>query len=127
MADGKNIIWDITMSKLDSALSRLDTLEAKGYSTKGIFVDITIDEAVSRAAGRHRDGHESYRLGIGYGGRFVPPEVIRAQADPEWGSVNRRVFEQVKSRFAEWAVYDNNGAAPRQVEASPGWNLEEDT
>jgi hypothetical protein len=52
--------------------------------------------------------------------------VIRAQADPEWGSINRRIFEQVKPRFAEWAVYDNNGAAPQLVQASQEWNREEE-
>jgi predicted ABC-type ATPase len=126
MADGKNVIWDITMSSPDSALSRLDVLDAKGYSTRGIFVDITIDEAVTRADARHRAGHERYRAGIGYGGRYVPPEVIRAQTDPEWGSINRRIFEQVKSRFTDWAVYDNNGAAPQLVEVSKGWNPDEE-
>jgi Zeta toxin len=38
MVEGKNVIWDITMSSPDSVLSRLGALEAKGYSTKGIFV-----------------------------------------------------------------------------------------
>lgn len=126
MADGKNIIWDITMSSPDSVLSRLDALDAKGYSTKGIFVDITIDEAVKRADARHRRGHEQYRAGIGYGGRYVPPEVIKAQADEDWGSVNRRTFEQVKSRFSEWTVYDNNGPAPQLVKATEVGKLEEE-
>jgi predicted kinase len=125
MGEGKNIIWDITMSSQDSALSRLDALDKKEYSTKGIFVDITIDEAVSRADSRHRIGHEDYLAGKGYGGRYVPPEVIMAQADPELGSINRRVFERVKALFTEWAVYDNNGAKPRLVQASPGWSSEE--
>jgi predicted ABC-type ATPase len=126
MAEGKNVIWDITMSSPDGVLSRLDALDAKGYSIKGIFVDITIDEAVSRAHARHRRGHEEYRAGVGFGGRYVPPEVIRAQTDPEWGSINRRIFEQVKPRFAEWAIYDNNGAAPQLVQASQEWNPEEE-
>jgi predicted kinase len=124
MADGKNLIWDITMSSPDSALSRLEVLHAKGYSTRGIFVDITVDEAVKRAEARHRIGHEDYRAGLGFGGRYVPPEVTKAQADDDWGSVNRRTFEQVKSRFTEWAVYDNNGVAPVLVKASQARNPE---
>jgi hypothetical protein len=70
-------------------------------------VDISIGEAVRRADARYRGGHEDYGAGIGFGGRYVPPEVIEAQADPEWGSRNRRAFEQVKPRFTGWAIYDN--------------------
>jgi hypothetical protein len=91
MDDGKNLIWDITMSSTRSTEDRLDDLERAGYSGNGIFVDIGIAEAVRRADTRHRLRHEDYRAGIGFGGRYVPPEVIEAQADPEWGSVNRRV------------------------------------
>jgi hypothetical protein len=128
LEDRKNVIWDITMNRPESTLQRLDALDQDGYLTKGIFVDISIDVAVERAGGRHRSGHEDYREGIGFGGRYVPPELIRAQADPEWGSVNRRVFEQVKLRFSEWAVYDNSvtGREPQLVDASAGWNQKEE-
>jgi predicted kinase len=128
MRDGKNIIWDITMSRLGSVLGRLDGLDDAAYSTKGVFVDISTDVAVERADARHRIGHEDYRAGIGFGGRYVPPEVIQAQTDPEWGSINRRTFEEVKSRFVEWAVYDNSvtGREPQLVQASQGWKREEE-
>jgi len=126
LEDGKNVIWDITMSRPASTVQRLDALDEAGYSIRGVFVDIGIDVAVQRADARHRQGHEDYRSGIGFGGRLVPPEVIRAQADPDWGSVNRRTFEQVKSRLSEWAVYDNNGAVPQVVQASQDWHPEEE-
>jgi predicted kinase len=108
MDDGKNYIWDITMSSKDSAGTRLDDLDEAGYATTGIFVEIPIEESVRRADERHQRGSEAYLNGSGMGGRYVPPEVIRAQADPEWGSVNRRTFEEVKHRFVAWAVYDNS-------------------
>jgi hypothetical protein len=122
MDDGKNIIWDITMSTTLATEQRLDDLDRAGYSTRGVFVDIDIAEAVRRADGRHRQGHEEYRAGIGFGGRYVPPEVIEAQADDEWGSVNHRTFEQVKGRFTDWAVYDNSvtGRDPLLVETGNG-------
>jgi predicted kinase len=101
MRDGKNIIWDITMSKTSTTEQRLDDLERARYSTRGIFVDISIGEAVRRADARYRSGHEDYRAGIGFGGRYVPLEVIEAQADPQWGSRNRRTFEQAKPRFTD--------------------------
>ena len=128
LKDGKNIIWDITMSNTPNTAERLDNLDRAGYATKGIFVDIGIDEAVRRAGARHRRGHEKYRAGIGPGGRYVPPEVIRAQADPQWGSCNRRTFEQVKVRFTDWAVYDNSvtGRDPQLIETGYGAKREEE-
>jgi predicted ABC-type ATPase len=118
-ADQKNVIWDITMSSLDSTERRIDGLQEAGYSVDGIFVDIPVETSVSRAEFRHRSGHEDYRAGIGLGGRYVPPEVIRAQADDDWGSGNRKTFEAVRYRFGQWSRYDNSvdGRAPVLVEA----------
>jgi predicted kinase len=106
--DGKNIIWDITMASRQSTARRLDDLDSAGYVTSGIFVDISVEVSTQRADGRHRHGHEQYRNGHGMGGRFVPPEVITAKADAEWGSANRRTFEGIKARLADWVVYDNS-------------------
>ena len=127
MKDGTNIIWDITMSSKSSTERRLSDLEDARYAVRGLFVHIDIDEAVRRADVRHRSGHERYRAGIGFGGRLVPPEVIEAQADPVWGSRNRRTFEEVKERFQDWAVYDNSvpGRDPALVAASDVTRREE--
>lgn len=128
MDDGKNMIWDITMSSVPSTEERLNDLDRAGYTVRGIFVDIGIDVAMRRADSRHREGHEDYRAGIGSGGRYVPPEVIEAQADPKWGSVNRHTFEEVKIRFTDWAVYDNSvtGRDPVLIEAGHGGTCEEE-
>jgi predicted kinase len=80
LADGKNVIWDITMSSESSTASRLDYLKGAGYRATGIFVDIPVEVSVQRADNRYREGHEDYRNGKGQGGRYVPPEVIRSQA-----------------------------------------------
>lgn len=128
MKDGTNIIWDITMSSLPSTRQRLNDLKDARYTVTGIFVDIGIDEAVRRADARHRRGNENYRAGIGFGGRYVPSEVIEAQADADWGSRNRRTFEQVKPGFDDWAIYDNSvpGRDPVLIEAGPEMMREED-
>lgn len=91
-------------------------------------VNIDIPEAKRRADDRHRRGHEEYRAGIGFGGRYVPPEVTDGQADPEWGTRNRSTFEQVKHRFMAWAVYDNpvTGRDPVFVDSGPGGKREEE-
>ena len=107
--EGKNIIWDITMSSWESTERRIRDLRAVGYSrVEGIFVDIPVDVGVHRSDARHREGHDSYRDGHGQGGRFVPAEVIAAQADPDWGSGNRRTFEGIKPRLDSWLLCDNS-------------------
>jgi predicted kinase len=109
MPEGKNVIWDITMSSRESTERRISDLRAAGYSrVEGIFVDIPADVGVHRSEARHREGHDSYRAGHGQGGRFVPAEVIAAQADPDWGSRNRRTFEQIKPHLDAWLLCDNS-------------------
>lgn len=120
-ADGKNIIWDITMSSQTSTERRIDDLRSSGYTRiDGIFVDIPVETSVARTEARHREGHEAYCAGDGLGGRFVPAELIRGQADLEWGSVNRRTFEAIKPKLDGWSLYNNSvdGGTPLQVDTS---------
>jgi predicted kinase len=117
-ADGRNMIWDVTMSRPRTCADRIAALAAAGYArVDAIFVDVPIRVSLLRADARHRAGHDAYRAGSGVGGRFVPGELILAQADPLWGSVNRATFELVKHRFTAWARYDNSvdGRDPRLV------------
>ena len=80
------------------------------------------------AQARHRHGLEDYRDGEGLGGRYVPPHVIRANADATWGSVNRGVFEDVKPQFDSWKLYDNSvdGRGPVLLESSDGSERDDD-
>ncbi|MGO9164409.1 MAG: zeta toxin family protein [Streptosporangiaceae bacterium] len=120
-ADGTNVIWDITMASKASTERRIDDLRAAGYTNiDGIFVDIPVESSVRRAAARHRDGHDLYRAGEGQGGRYVPAEVIQGQADPIWGSENRKTFEDIKGLFDSWSIFDNSadGRPPQLVGSS---------
>jgi predicted kinase len=115
MPEGKNVIWDITMASRESTEKRISEIRAVGYSrVEGIFVDIPEDVGIRRSDARHREGHDNYRAGHGLGGRLVPAEVIHSQADPEWGSRNRKTFEQVKQQLDAWLLFDNSvdGRAP---------------
>ena len=115
-AEGKNIIWDITMSRLESTKERIDSLRASGYDQiDAIFVDIPIEVSIRRTQARHREGQESWQAGRGMGGRFVPPEIIRKQADPEWGSKNKRTFEDIKQSVNNWTVLDNGVDGRRAI------------
>jgi predicted kinase len=120
LAEGRNVIWDITMSSQETTEERINNLRSADYKNiKGIFVDIPLEVSVARADARHRRGHDDYLSGKGLGGRFVPEDVILKQADPVWGSVNRRTFEAIKSRLDRWSMYDNSvdGGVPVLVGA----------
>jgi predicted ABC-type ATPase len=118
-ADGKNLIWDITMSREESVAKRINELAAAGYTRiEGVFVDIPVEISLQRTESRHREDHDKYLAGHGLGGRYVPPEVIESQKDPEWGSKNMRTFDVIKPRFSDWSIYDNSGRRPVLVEAS---------
>jgi predicted kinase len=124
-ADGRNVIWDITMSKTASTAGRVDSLRAAGYArVEGIFVDIPVEVSVRRADARHREEHDEFRAGHGLGGRYIAESTILNNADASWGSGNRRNFEELKSRFDGWSRYDNSvdGGDPVLVEshAAPG-------
>ena len=118
-ADGRNVIWDVTMSRADSTERRITDLRGGGYThIDGVFVDAPVDVAIKRADARHREGHDAYRAGEGLGGRFSSPDMIRAQADDRWGSVNRANFERVRESFDAWARYENPADGPPKLVAS---------
>jgi predicted kinase len=128
-SDRRNVIWDVTMSSPASSEKRIGLLRAAGYGqVEGVFVDIPLDVSARRASARHREGHDQYLAGSGLGGRYVPPETIRAQADDDWSSHNRRSFEQLKQRFDAWSLYDNSvdGHAPVLVDSSRSEDSQED-
>jgi predicted ABC-type ATPase len=119
-SDGKNIIWDVTMSSSASTEKRITSLRESGYtSIDGLFVDIPVDVSLRRVDARHREAHDEYRDGRGLGGRLVPRETILQYADQEWGSQNRKNFERLKASFDSWSRYDNSvdGRDPRLVES----------
>ncbi|MDA3642593.1 zeta toxin family protein [Saccharopolyspora indica] len=117
----KNIIWDITMSSAGSVNKRLDAMRGSGYhEIKALFLDVPVETSVERVDQRHRRGYEKFRNGDRCNGRYVPAELIRESADPQWGSVNRKAFEATKGRFDQWFRYDASGNEPVLVAAGEG-------
>lgn len=114
----RNIIWDITMSSESSVKSRVAALQKAGYGEiNGVFVDIPVETSVERAMARYRRGVDQYLGGKGFGGRYVPPEIIRAQETSSGMTLNRQVFDGLREQFTESSVYDNSvtGKPPRKV------------
>lgn len=117
----KNLIWDITMSRKSSVEKRLEEMRRAGYTEfRAVFVDIPVETSVERAMARHRRGWEAYQRGDGFGGRYVPPEVIRANASATSSSANREVFDALRERFNQWEVWDNStfGVDPKRLASS---------
>jgi hypothetical protein len=118
----RNVIWDITMGSEGSVRKRLAELRDAGYSDiQAVFVDIPADLSVQRALGRHRQGMEDRRKNPdAIGGRYVPPAVIRASADPtgQRKSKNRGVFDALVAdgAFQHAEVWDTSGGSPSRTE-----------
>lgn len=115
-ADGKNVIWDITMASRGSVQRRIDEMRAAGYrSIDAVFVDIPVETSVQRAMARYQRGAQAYEQGKGFGGRYVPPSIIRKNASRAASSKNRETFDALRGQFDGWSLYDNSGSAPRLV------------
>lgn len=80
LADGRNLILDVSMASAQSVTSWLSALRSAGYAVTGVFADLSIEESVRRCDAAHRRGEEEYRCGAGHGGRYIPAEAIRALA-----------------------------------------------
>lgn len=125
-AEGRNVILDNTMAGKDGSKVRklVGRLRDAGYTEiNAAFVEIPVETSVERALSRHRNGANRYMKGEGHGGRYVPPSVIRASADPDGirSSQNIKNFEEVSDLFDNWAHYDNSGAAPEFVKGKGAW------
>jgi len=109
-AQGKNIVFDVTLKNPGQAAKATDVLDRQGdhYHRTLVFIDVPAETAAQRAQHRYQHGE----------GRFVPVGNILEQADPtgERHSLNRHAFEAVKGEFDVWVLVDNtnaDGAGPK--------------
>jgi Zeta toxin len=91
LADGRNLLLDISLASRRAAESWTYALRFAGYAVTAVFADIDVDEAVRRTEAARRRGEEEYRRGRGYGGRRIPAEAIRALADPAAAEPRNRI------------------------------------
>jgi len=80
LADGRNVLLDTTMASDASVKSWLRVMDLAGCSLDVVTADISVDDAIRWSAQAHQAGNERHRRGTGPGGRYVPPEAIRAAA-----------------------------------------------
>ncbi|HEY0934962.1 MAG TPA: hypothetical protein VGD91_14605, partial [Trebonia sp.] len=52
------------------------------YTVTAVYAGLDAEESVRRAAATYRRDEDEYRPGHGYGGRYLPPDAIRALSGP---------------------------------------------
>lgn len=112
---GTNFVLDGTMAWAPYVKKHADELHEMGYTIKGLFVEVTPETSKRRALARHKQGVEDFLTkGLGYGGRFVDPDISTR------ASTNRSNFDSLRDLFESWYVYDNevDGHLPVMTEAS---------
>lgn len=112
LRQGTNVIFDVTMASEKSTRSKVAQLKEAGYAVDAVFVDVTPETSMQRAADRHRRGWAKHKEGVGHGGRILPADLIEAQRDESGvhNSKNRHAFENLKNEnlFDNHMVYDND-------------------
>lgn len=113
-AEGKNVIWDITMNDRDKVFGRLTDLRGAGYSVRAVYVDVPSSVAKARALARWLRGDQKDELG----GRYVSPKLIGSAETPT-GNRNLDNFRMLAAdrAFDEWELWDNTTTA-RRISAS---------
>jgi predicted kinase len=109
LADGRNVICDMTMASRLATRSWLSVLAEAGYTTSAVFIDISIEESVRRTDAMHRRGQEEYLQGRGSGGRFIPAEAIRALAGNAAGSPSGIRATLRQEAGTEFPAYQTGG------------------
>ncbi len=117
IANGQNMIWDVTLGSRNSGSERVAQLKAQGYHVTGVFVDVSVDHSIEAALGRYQRGVDDHAAGKGYGGRYVPPSLIEQGRDgTEAYSKNRLVFDSLtKDGVFDRAIVIDNEQRQRQV------------
>ena len=80
--DGWNVILDVSLVSRPSAESWAYALRFADYAITALFADISIRESAAWSLAACQRGEEEYQQGRGYGGRYIPPEAIRALTGP---------------------------------------------
>lgn len=102
---GLNVVHDATMKTASNARAFVEAYKNAGYNVEGHYMFLPPDQAAQRAIDRF----------TGTNGRYVPPAYVLGSR------TNEKTFDQVKSGFSKWSVYNNNvprGESPRLVAKS---------
>ena len=80
--DGWNVILDVTLASRPSAESWTYALRFADYTVTAVWSGLTAEESIRRSAEEYQHAEEEFEHGRGYGGRYLPPDAIRALDGP---------------------------------------------
>jgi hypothetical protein len=123
-ASGYNLVMDSTMKSLggvdyDAAkadggmAARVERLRSAGYRIEVRFTDVDVPTSISRSIKRYISQKEKAGKG-----RYVPVQYIKNNRDPEFGTIPRRTFEQIKPHVDAYVLVDNRGKEAKIVDRS---------
>jgi hypothetical protein len=101
--NGLSVGLDATMKNATKTIELIDTFKGFGYTVESAFVDINLEEAMTRAIGRYLEG-----------GRYVDPEYIASH-----DGKNSATAYAIKDLVDVWRFWDNNvpfGSPPILIE-----------
>lgn len=93
-----NVIYDATMKSTVPAVERVQAVKAEGYEVSVYFTHTTPQTSAVRTVERFMTN-----------GRYVPMSVSYKSL------TNEQTFDRVREYLDDWALFDNNGTAPRLV------------
>jgi len=105
--EGYNVVLDNTFDSEGGMLKRMAPLAREGYTFRGLFADIPVDESLKSARDRYIRGALTPE-----GGRFVPSSVQGNRKTTSGNlSKNRDAFDLMTQQdwFTEYLVIDNTG------------------
>jgi len=100
MAQGLNIVMDITMSNADKQIEELKLAKDAGYKTGAYYMHVPKQESLKRAIKRYIESPTEKNV-EDFTGRFVPPDVLLNMTG------NEANFDKVKDFADDWSFYDN--------------------
>lgn len=98
---GVNLVFDATMKTQKTAAARVDKFQEAGYNVSAYFVHTAPHVSAQRSVARFMET-----------GRYIPPEVSFNSR------TNESTFDSLTPELQRWAIFDNNGAAPKLVSRS---------
>lgn len=103
MAQGLNIVMDITMSNADKQIEELKLAKDLGYKTGAYYMHVPKQESLKRAIKRYIENpdQKNHKGVEDFTGRFVPPDVLLNMTG------NEANFDKVKDYADDWSFYDN--------------------
>lgn len=126
-SQGKNVLWDTTMTDPDALHGRIKDLRDKGYKeVNGVLADAPPEISRARVDERHQQGEDAYARGQGMGGRWLPTTLTNSTPPPSPGSGRHsqsgEIFDSAENHFDNTASFDTSGETPvRGKTTGPRW------